>query len=104
MFRFLIHFQRPRYFLRWKDKTFEMPRALAMYTLLRRRRRDVLCYNRDAAALSVAAICRPPRLLERALVLCSGLPPAFANGQLTYLEVPPEVVRLAAELLRQPLT
>jgi hypothetical protein len=104
MFRFLIHFQRPRYFLRWKDKLFEMPRALAMYALLRRHRRDVLRYNRDATALSVPAICRPPRLLERALVLCSGLPPAYANGQLTYSEVPPEVVRLAAELLRQPLT
>lgn len=101
--RFLIHFQRPRYFLRWKDSTFEMPRAVALYALLHRYRRDVLRYNRDAAALSIPAICRPPRLLERALVLCSGLPPVYADGQLTYLELPPEVVRLAAELLRQPL-
>lgn len=101
--RFLIHFQRPRYFLRWKDKTFEMPRAVALYVLLRRHRHDVLRYNRDGAALSVPAIYRPPRLLERALVLCSGLPPAYANGQVTYSEVPPDIARLAAELLRQPL-
>lgn len=103
MLRFLIHFQRPRYFLRWKDNVFEMPRAVALYALLRRHRHNVLHYNHDADALSVPAICRPPRLLERALVLCSGLPPVYANGQLTYSEVPPEVARLAAELLRQPL-
>jgi len=103
MLRFLIHFQRPRYFLRWKDRAFEMPRAVALYALLRRHRHYVLRYNRDAAALSFPGICRPPRLLERALVLCSGLPPVYANGQLTYSEVPPEVARLAAELLRQPL-
>lgn len=102
MLRFLIHFQRPRYFLRWKDKVFEMPRAIALYALLRRHRHDVLRYNRDAAALSFPGICRPPRLLERALVLCSGLPPVYANGQLTYAEVPTEVAHLAAELLRQP--
>lgn len=101
--RFLIHFQRPRYFMRWKEKTFEMPRAVALYALLRRYRHDVLRYDCDAAALTVPAICRPPRLLERALVLCSGLPPVYANGQLTYSEVPPEIARLAAELLRQPL-
>jgi hypothetical protein len=103
MHRFLIHFQRPRYFLCWKGRTFEMPRAVALYVLLRRHRHEVLRYIRDAAALTVPAICRPPRLLERALVLCSGLPPVYANGQLTYSEVPPEVARLAAELLRQPL-
>ncbi len=103
LFRFLIHFQRPRYFLRWKNETSEMPRALAMYALLRRHRHGVLRYNLDATALSLPAICRPPRLLERALVLCSGLPPAYANGQLTYPEVPSEIARLATELLRQPL-
>jgi len=80
-----------------------MPRAVALYALLRRHRQGVLRYNGDAAALSLPAICRPPRLLERALVLCSGLPPVYANGQLTYSELPPEVARLAAELLRQPL-
>lgn len=103
MLRFLIHFQRPRYFLRWKNKTFEMPRALAMFALLHHHRRNVLRYNRNDAALSLPGICRPPRLLERALVLCSGLPPAYANGQLTYSEVPPEIAHLSAELLRQTL-
>lgn len=101
--RFLIHFQRPRYFLRWKGTTFEMPRAVALYVLLRRHRRDVLRYNREVAAISVPAICRPPRLLERALVLCSGLPPSYDAARVTYSDVPPEIARFAAELLRQPL-
>ena len=102
--RFLIHFQRPRYFLRWKGMTFEMPRAIALYALLKRHRGGVLCYNREVAALSVPAIYRPPRLLERALVLCSGLPPTYDNAQLTYSDVPPEIARFVAELLRQPIS
>jgi hypothetical protein len=101
--RFLIHFQRPRYFLCWKGVSFEMPRAVALYALLRRHRHAVLRYNREVAALSVPAICRPPSLLERALVLCSGLPPTYASAQLTYSDVPPEIARFVAELLRQPL-
>lgn len=101
--RFLIHFQRPRYFLRWKGATFEMPRAVALYVLLRRHRRDVFRYNREVATISVPAICRPPRLLERALVLCSGLPPTYDAARVTYSDVPPEIARFAAELLRQPL-
>jgi hypothetical protein len=87
----------------WKGAPFEMPRAVALYALLRRHRRGVLCYNREAATLTVPAICRPPRLLERAFVLCSGLPPTYAATQLTYSEVSPEIARFAAELLRQPL-
>jgi hypothetical protein len=101
LFRFLIHFQRPRYFLRWKNNTFEMPRAIALYALLRRHRHDVMHYDPDSAVLRIPAICRPPRLLERALVLCSGVPPVYANGELTYSEIPLEVARLAAQLLRQ---
>ena len=80
-----------------------MPRAIALYVLLRRHRRDVLRYNREGAAISVPAICRPPRLLERALVLCSGLPPTYDDARVTYSDVPPEIARFAAELLRQPL-
>jgi hypothetical protein len=101
--RFTIYFQRPRFFLRWKNTIFEMPRAIALYALLRRHKRDVLRYNIETAMLSVPAICRPPRLLERALVLCSGLPPTYAAAQLNYSDVPPDIAHFAAELLRQPL-
>jgi hypothetical protein len=102
--RFTIYFQRPRFFLRWKSVTFEMPRAVALYALLRRHKRNVLRYKSETATLSVPAICRPPRLLERSLVLCSGLPPVYDDAQLKYADVPPDIARFAAELLRQPIT
>jgi hypothetical protein len=101
--RFGIHFQRPRFFLCWKGIPFEMPRALALYALLRRNRRTVVRYNREACTFSLPPICRPPRLLERAFVLCSGLPPSYDAAQVTYSAVTPEIARFAAELLRQPL-
>ena len=93
-----------RYFFRWNGRTFQLPRAVAVYALLRRHR-GLLRYDPQARALSLPGSCRPPRLLERALVLCSGLPPSFdpAISRLTYVDVPPDIARFAAELLRQPL-
>ncbi len=94
-----------RYFLRWKGGTFEMPRSVALYVLLRRRRR-LLHYDAQASTLSLPGSCRPPRLLERALVLCSGIPPSFdpATVRLTYANIAPDIAHFAAELLRQQLT
>ena len=105
VFRFLIRYQRPRYFLRWSRSTFELPRAIALYTLLRRSRRDLLSYIAPRRMLRLPAICRPPQLLERALVLCSGLPPIYDAGMasLAYGDVPKKIASFAAELLRQPL-
>ena len=105
VFRFLFRYQRPRYFLRWVRSTFELPRAIALYTLLRRSRRDLLRYDAPARTLRLPAICRPPQLLERALVICSGLPPVYdaATARLTYADVPMEIASFAAALLHQPL-
>lgn len=105
VFRFLFHYQRPRYFLRWVRSTFELPRAIALYTLLRWSRRHLLRYDAPARTLRLPAICRPPQLLERALVICSGLPPVYdaATARLTYADVPMEIANFAAELLRQSL-
>lgn len=99
------HYQQWIYFLRRKGVTFKMGRGTALYALLSRSRRDLLRYCTAAQTFCLPAICRPPRLLERALVLCSGLPPTYnaATAYLTYADVPPEIARLAAELLRQPL-
>lgn len=93
-----------RYFLRWSGGTFKLPRAVALYALLRRHR-GLLCYDAQTRALNIPGTCRPPRLLERALVLCSGFPPSFdpATSRLTYTDVPADIARFAAELLRQPL-
>jgi hypothetical protein len=93
-----------RYFLRWSGGTFKLPRAVALYALLRRHR-GLLHYDEQTRALNLPGTCRPPRLLERALVLCSGFPPSFdpATSRLSYADVPLDIARFAAELLRQPL-
>jgi hypothetical protein len=94
-----------RYFLRSSGQTFKLPRAVALYALLNRRAR-LLRYDKQAQTLKIPGTCRPPRLLERALVLCSGLPPTFdpATSSLTYADVPADIAGFAAELLRQPIT
>jgi hypothetical protein len=102
MFRFRHRFHRPSYFLRWSGATFKLPRAVGLYVLLKRRQ-DLLSYDASTQTLRVKAICRPPKLLERALVLCSGLPPAYDSAILNYADVPPEIAGHAADLLRQPL-
>lgn len=93
-----------RYFMRCAGGTFEMPRAVALYVHLRHHR-GLLRYDSQNHTLRLPGTCRPPRLLDRALTLCSGVPPCFepATGFLTYSDVPPEIARFAAELLRQPL-
>jgi hypothetical protein len=103
--RFSIHFQRRRYYLLWNGESFELPRAIALFVLLRRRRRRVLSYDSSKQILILPAICRPPRVLERAMVLCSGLPPIYEaeSSTLSYLDVPLAIARFAAELLGQSL-
>lgn len=105
LLRFEIYFQRPRHFLKWEGRAHELPRAVAMFALLRRRRKQVIRYDRSARTLAVPAVCRPPLLVERALVLCSGRPPEFSavDSRLTYSDVPDDVASIAAQLLRQNL-
>lgn len=105
LIRFSTTFQRNRYFLRWKGLSFKRPRAIAIYVLLHRSRRHLLSYDFSVQTLTLPAICRPPRSLERALVLCSGFPPVYepATSTLNYSDVPLDIARFAAELLRQPL-
>ncbi|MGO8752918.1 MAG: hypothetical protein ACLQNE_43800 [Thermoguttaceae bacterium] len=106
LFQLYISFQPALFFLRWHGATYKVPRSVAVYVLLRRTRPPVVRYDAVARALSLPGVCQPPRLLERALVLCSGFPPSFepATSRLTYSEVPPDIARLATDLLRQRLT
>ena len=103
LFEFQLY-DRWRYFLRWKSETFERPRAVALYALLRRR--GLLGYDSRTRMLSLPGSCQPPRLLERALVLCSGFPPSFdsTTERLTYRDIPSDIAHFTAELLRQGLT
>jgi hypothetical protein len=78
LFRF-TRFQTPQYFLREGRQTFALPGAAGKYYVLHRRKRNILRYCRKEQTLSVPAIFRPPLLAERALVLCSGLPPSVSE-------------------------
>jgi hypothetical protein len=104
LFRFRLPYQR-RHFLRRRRRSFEMEGAAAKYVLLRRHRRNVFQYSAAAKECVVPATCRPPTLVERALILCSGLLPRFdaANSTLTYGCISADLARLAARLLDQEI-
>lgn len=76
--------------------------AAAKYRILRPRNR-VLAYSATERVLSLRATCRPPALIERALVLCSGLIPEYTDGALVYREVDRAVAQAAASVLGQRL-
>jgi hypothetical protein len=84
-----------------------IPGQVGKYLVLRRRRRQVLRYDVPKQVLSMPASCRPPFLIERALIMCSGLPPSYdggaRSGSLHYGEVPQDIAAISAALLRQEL-
>ena len=105
LFRFQQRYQR-FYFLRWQRRTFEVPVQVGKYAVLRRRgSRKLVWHDRSRGVWSVPVTCRPPPLIERALVLCSGRLPRLdeANGRLEYGHVTPETARMAATLLCQEI-
>ena len=105
LFRFQLRYQR-LYFLRWQGRTFRAPVQVGKYVVLRRRRiRRLVWHDRREAVLSVPVSCRPPLLIERALVLCSGQLPRVdrVTGRLEYSRVTPEIARMAAALLCQEI-
>jgi hypothetical protein len=107
LFRFSLYHQRQVLFCS-KGTVFEVPIQVGKYMLLRRRHRRTLRYDKKAREISVPISCRPPFLVERALILCSGMVPSYGagNGKLAtvhYSDVPDEVAQLAAAVLRQEL-
>ena len=102
LFRFRLSYQR-RHFLRQRGQNHEMEGAAAKYAWLRRRRRRVFRHISASRECVIPASCRPPMLIERALILCSGRLPTFqgANATLTYRNVSADIARLAALLLDQ---
>ena len=101
LFRFVMGHQR-FYYLRWRGCSYRVPVQVGKYAVMQKRR-GFLTYDTSSQTLSVPAVCRPPLLIERALVLCSGLLPSLnlPSRRLEYSNVLPEVARLAAQLLRQ---
>jgi hypothetical protein len=106
LFRFSLWHQRHVLFC-VRGAAFRIPGQVGKYLVLRRRRRQVLCYDGKKRALTVPASCRPPFLVERALIVCSGSPPVYEGGPrggvIHYLEIPDGIAAMAAALLRQEL-
>lgn len=107
LFRYVLAY-RKHVLLRVKEKTFEVPIQIGKYIVLRRRARRLLRYDSKARELSFPASCRPPFLVERALVACSGMLPQYRpgdgrSGTLHYIDISEAVAQTAAVLLRQEL-
>ena len=102
-FRFRMRHRRFRY-LRWRGRSYRVSVQVGKYAVIGRRP-GLLAYSRSNQTLTLPAVCRPPLLIERALVLCSGLLPSFdpVLGSVQYSNVLPEVAHLTAELLRQEI-
>lgn len=101
LFRFRSDFM-TRYILIEKGAAFATEAAAGKYRLLRRHH-SAITYRSSDQVFIVRASCRPPPLVERALILSSGALPAFANGLLTYGGVEPIVASAIATLLDQRL-
>ena len=101
LFRFAMGHQR-FYCLRWRGGSYRVQVQVGKYAVMRRRR-GLLRYDTSSLTLSVPAVCRPPPLIERALVLCSGFLPSFdaLSGRVVYGNVLPDVASLVAQLLQQ---
>ena len=99
-FRFVMKHQR-FYYLRWDGHSYSVPVQVGKY-VVRHRKRGVLEYDSTSGLFSVPPIFRPPLLIERAMVLCSGLIPGFdsESRRVTYAGIPFDVARLVAQLLR----
>ena len=104
LFRFQMKHQR-FYYLRYGGRTHQVPVQVGKYVVTRIRR-GILRYDSDTRVLTVPPIYRPPLLIERALILCSGKLPGFDGRarRLEYAHVPPLVARLASQLLRQEIS
>lgn len=102
LFRFSLRHQRHVLFCT-RGAAFRIPGQAGKYLVLRSRRRQILRYDGQKRMLAVPASCRPPFLIERALVLCSGSPPFYEGGILRYAEIPKNIAVIAAALLRQEL-
>jgi hypothetical protein len=102
--RFTLKHQR-LYYLRSRGCTYSVPVQIGKYAVMGRRK-ATLNFDPERRTLSVPAVLRPPLLMERAIILCSGVLPRFdiSRSRLEYSDVRQEVAHLAAQLLCQRLT
>lgn len=93
------------HFLRTRGALCRVNPRVGKFMILKKHRVSIITYDPVAERLTIPAACRPPVLVERALALCSGLPPTFNSSSrlLSYANVSPEIAHLAAGLLRQDI-
>jgi hypothetical protein len=104
LFRYSFGHQRMVYWCH-RGCAYAIPGQVGKYLAMRKRRRRVVRYDMQTRELLIPAPCRPPFLVERGIVACSGLLPAMdvSTHILRYRDVPLTVARLAAQLLGQEL-
>ena len=104
LFRFIFRHQRYVFFCE-RNTPFRIPVQVGKYLAIRsdRHPRRVLRYNPQTRIFSMPAACRPPFLIERALIACSGSPPSYRDGNLLYTEIPQNIAAITAALLCQDL-
>ena len=102
LYRF-VRFQTPEYFLKTGGRVLKVDGQTGKFFLLAARRRQVLRYDRSKEILRIPAICHPPLLVDRALVLCTGYLPEYdrAGRMLVYNGIREEIAGLAASVLLQ---
>lgn len=98
LFRFTSDYRTSHVF-RKGESTREVPPGIAKYWALGRRQRAMrLDLSRGIASFPLAA--RPPGLIDRALVVASGILPAVSDSRLIYSGVTAPVAAAAAAALR----
>jgi hypothetical protein len=90
------------YILNVDGRSWSCDPAVGKYRVLTRRYRP-LSYNATAQELTIAASCRPPELVERALVVSSGLLPEVRGSKLIYSCVTSSTAAAVATILGQRL-
>lgn len=90
------------YLLKEGGRAWSCDPAIGKYRVLSRRHRPIE-YLPATQELSIAGACRPPELVERALVIGSGRLPEFQAGRIVYAQVTRAAAEAAAALLGQRL-
>ncbi|MBK9622563.1 MAG: hypothetical protein IPO31_25560 [Candidatus Obscuribacter sp.] len=107
LFRFTRSFYR-RHYLKWHGMSYCINGLIGKYLVLkldRTKTRGPLRYDNSTERFSCPAICRPPMLIERALVLCTGDLPEWEKNstRIVYNGVSSQVAKYAATLLCQEI-
>ncbi len=102
LFRF-TRYERREHYLHSGGRTLLVPGQLGNFVIAAKHRRRLIRYSRATKELTFPDVCRPPLLIDRALVLCSGFLPRHevASRTLTYIDVPETTAAQSAALLCQ---